>query len=121
MTRIQDENAYKAIMARIEELIPMVDDEKPNTDSNLIELDLLTALASEYEDEHYPIKSPSLTDILRLRMYEMGLNQTKLSELLGVSPSRISDYFSGRCEPTLNVARKMNRKLGIDASIILGA
>ncbi len=120
MTKIQDENAYKAIMARIEELIPTVDDETPNTDSNLIELDLLTALASEYEDEHYPIKSPSLTDILRLRMYEMGLNQTKLSELLGVSPSRISDYFSGRCEPTLNVARKMNRKLGIDASIILG-
>ena len=50
----------------------------------------------------------------------MGLNQTKLSELLEVSPSRISDYFSGRCEPTLNVARKINKELGIDANIILG-
>lgn len=50
----------------------------------------------------------------------MGLNQKKLSELLGVSPSRISDYLSGRCEPTLNIARKMSQQLNIDANIILG-
>ena len=120
MTKIQDKNAYDATMARIEELLPLVNDETPLTDKNLVELDLLSELVSEYEDEHYPIKSPSLIDVLKLRMYEMGLNQTKLSELLEVSPSRISDYFSGRCEPTLNVARKMNQKLGIDANVILG-
>lgn len=120
MARIQDKNAYEATMARIEELLPLVNDDTPKTDKNAVELDLLTELVSEYEDEHYPIKMPSLVDILKLRMYEMGLNQTKLSELLGVSPSRISDYFSGRCEPTLNVARRINHKLGIDANIILG-
>ena len=107
MAKIQDKNAYNAAMARIEELLPLVDDDTPKTDKNLVELDLLSELVSEYEDEHYPIKSPSLIDILKLRMYEMGLNQTKLSELLGVSPSRISDYFSGRCEPTLNVTTRL--------------
>jgi len=105
-------------MARIEELLPLADDATPKTDKNPVELDLLSELVSEYEDEHYPIKPPSLIDILKLRMYDMGINQTKLSELLGVSPSRISDYFSGRCEPTLNVARKMNQQLEIDANII---
>ena len=120
MAKIQDRNAYDATMARIEELLPLVNDDTPKTDKNLVELDILSELVSEYEDEHFPIKSPSLIDILKLRMYEMGLNQTKLSELLGVSPSRISDYFSGRCEPTSNVARKMNQKLGIDANVILG-
>lgn len=120
MARIQDKNAYEVTMARIEELLPLVNDDTPKTDKNAVELDLLTELVSEYEDEHYPIKMPSLVDILKLRMYEMGLNQTKLSELLGVSPSRISDYFSGKCEPTLNVARRINHKLGIDANIILG-
>lgn len=35
-------------------------------------------------------------------MYERGLNLVKLSELLGVSPSRVSDYVTGRCEPTNN-------------------
>ena len=39
--------------------------------------------------------------------------------MLGVSPSRISDYFSGRSEPTLNVARKISKTLGIDANIVL--
>ena len=118
MTKIQNETAYKATMERIEELLPLVDDNTPLSDKNLIELDLLSGLVEE--DEHYPIKSPSLADIMKLRMYEMGLSQAKLSELLGVSPSRISDYFTGRSEPTLKVAREISKKLNIDANIVLG-
>ena len=83
-------------------------------------MNLLSGLVEEYEDEHYPIKTPSLADVIKLRMYEMGINQTKLSELLGVSPSRISDYLTGRSEPTLKVAREISRKLNIDANIVLG-
>lgn len=120
MAKIQNETAYRAAMERIEELLPLTDENTPLTDKNLIELDLLSELVSEYEDEHYPIKSPSLIDVIKLRMYEMGLNQAKLSELLGVSPSRISDYLTGRCEPTLKVARDISKKLNIDANIVLG-
>ena len=86
---IQNEIAYKATMERIEELLPLVDDDTLLTDKNLIELDLLSGLVEEYEDDHYPIQAPSLVDVIKLRMYEMGINQAKLSELLGVSPSRI--------------------------------
>ncbi len=120
MAKIQNETAYEAAMERIEELLPLIDDNTPVTDKNLIELDLLSELVSEYEDEHYPIKLPSLVDMIKLRMYEMGINQAKLSELLGVSPSRVSDYLTGRCEPTLKVARDISRKLNIDANIVLG-
>ena len=107
-------------MERIEELLPLVDDNTPTSDKNLIELDLLSSLVSEYEDEHYPIRQPSLIDVIKLRMYEMGLNQSKLSELLGVSPSRVSDFLTGRSEPTLNVARKISKTLNIDANVVLG-
>lgn len=62
MAKIQDKNFYDAAMARIEELLPLVNDDTPKTDKNLIELDLLSELVSEYEDEHYPIKSPSLIE-----------------------------------------------------------
>lgn len=120
MAKIQNETAYKAAMERIEELLPLVDDDTPLTDKNLIELDLLSGLVEEYEDEHFPIKTPSLVDVIKLRMYEMGINQANLSELLGVSPSRVSDYLTGRCEPTLKVARDLSRKLNIDANIVLG-
>ena len=118
--KIRNEMEYKAIMERIEELLPLVNDDTPSDDRNLIELDLLSGLASEYEDEAFPVKTPDLVSVLKLRMYELGLNQLKLSEILGVSPSRISDYLTGRCEPTLKVARKMSQKLGIDANIVLG-
>lgn len=72
----------------------------------------------EYEEVHYPIKNPSLVDIIKLRMYEMGVNQVKLSELLGVSPSRVSEFLTGRSEPTLKVGREISRKLNIDANIV---
>lgn len=74
MVKIQNETAYKAAMERIEELLPLVDGDTPVTDKNLIELDLLSDLVEEYEDEHYPIKSPSLVDVIKLRMYEEGIN-----------------------------------------------
>ena len=120
MAKIQNETAYKAAMARIEELLPLVNDDTPLDDRNLIELDLLSELVSDYEDEHYQIKTPALADVIKLRMYEMGLNQVKLSELLGVSTSRVSDYLTGRSEPTLKVARTISKKLNIDANVVLG-
>ena len=64
--------------------------------------------------------APTLIDVLKLRMYEMGLNQKSLAKLIGVSPSRLSDYISGKCEPTLKVAREISQKLNIDANIVLG-
>lgn len=120
MAKITTKAAYDATMARIEELLPLVTDDTPVTDKNAIELDLLSEMVSEYEDEHYPIEQPTLVEVMKLRMYEMGLNQAKLSELLGVSPSRISDIFTGRCEPTLQVAREISRKMNVDARIVLG-
>ena len=120
MTKIQNETAYKATMERIEELLPMVDDDTPLNDKNLIELDLLSGLVAEYEDVHYPVQCPSLVDVIKLRMYEMGLNQTALANILGISKSRISDYLSGKNEPTLQIAREMSIKLNIDAKVVLG-
>ena len=56
MTKIQNETAYKATMERIEELLPLTDDETPLTDPRLIELRILSELVIEYEEEHYSIK-----------------------------------------------------------------
>ena len=110
----------KAACSRIEELLKVVSNDTPTDDKNFLELDLISDLVADYEEEHFPIEVPSLVDVIKLRMYEMGLTQTKLSELLNVSPSRISEYLSGKCEPTLKVAREISRKLNIDANIVLG-
>ena len=120
MAEIKNKVEYDAAMERIEELLPMVDDSTPRDNKYLIELDLLSQMVADYEEEYYPIKKPSLIEMIKLRMFEMGLNQLKLSELLGVSPSRVSEYLSGKCEPTLPIAREISRKLDIDADLVLG-
>ena len=120
MTKLKTEIEYEVTSSRIEELLQMVDNETPSTNKELIELNILSNLVADYEEEYYPIQKPTLADIIKLRMYEMKLNQLKLSELLEVSPSRVSEYLSGKSEPTLKVARNLNKKLNIDANIILG-
>jgi HTH-type transcriptional regulator/antitoxin HigA len=120
MTKIKNEKQYNAACERIEELLLLVGNETPVDDKNFIELDLLSDLVADYEETNYPVAEPVLTDVIKLRMFEMGINQTKLSELLEVSPSRVSEYLTGKSEPTLSVARKLCIKLGISASVILG-
>jgi HTH-type transcriptional regulator/antitoxin HigA len=117
---IKTEKQYNAACARIEELLKLVGNETPTDDKNFIELDLLSDLVADYEEAKYPVKGPELSEVIKLRMYEMGINQTKLSELLGISSSRVSEYLTGKSEPTLPVARNISRKLNISASVVLG-
>lgn len=120
MAKIENEQQYKVTMERIEELLPMVDDTTPLTDRNLVELQLLSNLIADYDEAHYPIEQPSLSEVIKLRMYEMNLTQTKLSKIIGVSPSRVSEYLSGKSEPPLKVARAISKKLNISPGIVLG-
>ncbi|HMR85289.1 MAG TPA: helix-turn-helix domain-containing protein [Niabella sp.] len=120
MTRIENESQYNWAVERVEQLLPLVDDDTPETDKNFIELKLLSNLVADYSEENFAIGNPKLPDVLKLRMYEMGLNQSRLSDLLQVSQSRISEYLTGKSEPTLKVARVISQKLNISPDIILG-
>jgi HTH-type transcriptional regulator/antitoxin HigA len=120
MTKIETETQYRWALKRVEELLPHVKDDTPLDDPYSIELDLLSGLVSEYSDEHFAIGEPNLIDVIKLRMYEMGLTQSALSKLLGINPSRICEYLSGKKEPTLKQARTISQKLNIDPAIVLG-
>ncbi|MDE6207956.1 MAG: helix-turn-helix domain-containing protein [Muribaculaceae bacterium] len=119
-TRIENELQYNWAMGRIDELLGKVNDDTPEDDPNSIELYLLSSLVQDYEDIHYPIGAPSLIDVLKLRMYELGLSQAALAKKIGVSPSRICDFLSGKSEPTLQVGRRISKELNIDPAIVLG-
>mgnify|MGYP003466778062 FL=1 len=120
MAKIENKIQYEWAVRRVEELLPLVDDNTPLTDPNSIELELLSNMVADYSEEHFAIGEPSLAEVIKLRMFEMGITQSGLAKLLGVSPSRISEYLSGKCEPTLKVGREISRKLNIDANIVLG-
>ncbi|MEX0813826.1 MAG: helix-turn-helix domain-containing protein [Chitinophagales bacterium] len=117
---IQTEKEYKAIVERVEELLQNPDNIETKDSKGYVELNLLSDLVADFEEKYHPVKKPTLADVIKLRMAEMGLNQKRLSELLGISTSRVSEYLNGKSEPTLKVARQISIKLGIDASIVLG-
>lgn len=119
MAEIKNEIQYQKSIDRIEELLKVVGNETPTDDQNYIELDLLSDLAADYEEKYYPVGKPSLSAVIRFRMAEMGITQKGLAELLGVSPSRVSEYLNGKSEPTLKVAKLLHQKLDIDPEIIL--
>ena len=57
--RDMTEKQYEAALQRIEELLPLVSDETPDTDKNLIELLEVSTIVKEYENIHYPIDKPT--------------------------------------------------------------
>jgi HTH-type transcriptional regulator / antitoxin HigA len=113
------ENEYRKAAERIEELLLLVNDNTPKEDTNLQELVALSDLVENYETEHYPIGTPSLKDVIELRMFENKLKQKDLALLLDTSASRISEYMNGKRDITIEIARALHKKLNIDSDIIL--
>lgn len=111
---------YDWAVARVEELLPLVGEDTPTSDPSSIELEILSNLVADYSDHYFAIGDPDLASVIRERMFEQGLSQKDLAGKIGVSPSRISEYLSGKKEPTLPVARRIHDVLHIDAGIILG-
>ena len=100
MAKIENKIQYDWAVKRVEELLPLVNDNTPLNDPNSIELELLSNMVADYSEVHFSLGEPSLADVMKLRMYEMGINQVKLSELLAISPSRVSEYLTGKSEPS---------------------
>lgn len=68
---------------------------------------MMSDIIIDYEKEHYPIGKPTVTQLIQLSLDEKNMTQKQLAEEIGVSPSQISDYVSGRVEPTLKIARML--------------
>lgn len=55
----------------------------------------------------------SFADKLKNLMAELGLSQSKLSDLTGIGKSSISQYLSGKNEPSKDRKKEIARKLGV--------
>ena len=119
MGRITKEQ-YEFALARIEELLPLVDDNTPSNDRKAVELTMISDIVIDYEKEHFPIGKPTVAQLIELSLEEKQMTQKQLAHEIGVSPSRINDYISGRAEPTLKIARLLCITLGITPAAILG-
>ena len=53
--KIENEEQYNQMVARVELLLPLVDDDTPEDDPNRIELEMLSNLVADYSDDHFNI------------------------------------------------------------------
>ncbi len=111
---------YEFALARIEELLPVVDDQSSLNDRNSVELALLSEVVIEYESSHFPIEKPTIAELIDLALDERKMTQKDLAKEIGVSPSRINDFITGRAEPSLRIAKRLCLTLGITASAMMG-
>ena len=112
-------NQYEFALERVEELLPLVNDDPATYGRDAIELSVMSDIVIEYEKEHFPIGTPTVSELLELSLEEKKMTQKQLAYKIGVSPSRVNDYVTGRSEPTLQVARQLCTVLDISPSAML--
>lgn len=121
MTKIQTEQEFKAICTRIEELLPHTwGDGVKDDDPVCIELNLLANLVADWEDENVILDEGELANAIKKSLFEKNLTQKAAAELLGISPSRMSDLVHGRMEPSYRLSRALCTKLNISPAVVLG-
>ncbi|MEM7549059.1 MAG: helix-turn-helix domain-containing protein [Bacteroidota bacterium] len=119
MMSINNVRDYNEALKKINELIVTVGDNQSYDNPEFVMLDRLSDLVADFEDANFKIETPLLLDVIKLRMYEMGLKQTDLAEKLQIPKARVSEYLKGKRDITLKVARKLHHELKIDGDIIL--
>ncbi|MBQ6911977.1 MAG: helix-turn-helix domain-containing protein [Bacteroidales bacterium] len=119
MAHIKNEEQYKAMMARIDQLFFETDEKTPADDPRLMELDLLSSLVEEYEKEHFPIDTPSLAKTLNERLADNEWTQKEMAVRLGMTAARLNAILSGKANPTYEQARTISESLNIDPAIVL--
>lgn len=84
------------------------------------ELEILSILIKEYENERYPVPKPNPIEAIKFRLEQMNMSETELSEILG-HRSRKSEILSGKRKLNLAMIRKLTEKLHIPAEVLIQA
>ncbi len=117
MKILKNERDHEYALKRIEALMDIDDSDMTKEEGE--ELDLLATLVEIYEDEHYPIGTPTPIGAIRFRMDQEGLSQRDLIPYIG-SRSKVSEVLSGKRQLSINMIRRLHGGLGIPLESLLG-
>lgn len=113
------EEQYRYALARVEALLPRMEDETISAPEEQ-ELAIMSDVVASYEEEHYPLESLTLGELISYALKEQGKSQAELARELGISPSRVSDFVNDKSEPSLSLAGHICQALGLSAELVLG-
>lgn len=114
---IKNNQQYEDALARAYKL--MQKNIKPDSKES-DELEVLSILIKEYENELYPVPKPNPVEAIKFRLEQMNMSEVELSEILGYR-SRKSEILSGKRKLSLAMIRKLNEKLNIPANVLIQA
>lgn len=118
--KLLSKEAYELTMQEIESL--MKKGEHKLTPAQIKRLNMLAEQAEQYEDATDPLPSPaSFQDIVRVKLFQMGINHTYAAMLLGVSNAKFSLIMNGKQKPDIYFIKAVHDKLKLDANLILDA
>lgn len=110
---IRTEKDYQKALERLEVIF---DAKRGTKDGD--ELEILSILIDNYENEHFPIEMPDPISAIRFRMEQMGLKQKDLVDMIGFK-SRVSEIMNKKRKLTLEMIRNLNAKLRIPTEVLI--
>jgi len=110
---IRNEKDYQKALDRLEDIF----DAKKGTEQG-DELEVLSILIDQYENENFPIGMPDPIEAIKFRMEQMGMKQKDLAELVGFK-SRVSEILNKKRKLTLDMIRKLNTTLHIPTEVLV--
>jgi len=110
---IRNENDYQQALTRLEEIF----DAKKGTESG-DELEILSILIDQYENENFPIGMPDPIEAIKFRMEQMEMKKKDLAEVMGFN-SRVSEILNKKRKLTLSMIRKLHTKLHIPTEVLI--
>lgn len=110
---VRNEKDYQKALKRLEVLF----DAKKETEQG-DELEILSILIDNYENENFPIGMPDPIEAIKFRMEQMGLKQKDLAEIVGFK-SRVSEILNKKRKLTIDMIRKLNTTLHIPTEVLI--
>src|SRR5471032_885028 len=115
VTSVRTEADYAKAMALIHELLDEVGDDEAHPLAEV--LDLISAQAKAYEDEHVQIPDAEPREVLRFLMAQHDLKQGDLAD---VAPqNRISEILNGTRPISKEIAKSLAKRFHVHADLFL--
>ena len=110
---IKTENDYEKSLERLEEIFDAKSGSKEGD-----ELEVLSILIDNYENENYQIELPDPVEAIKFRMEQMGYNQNDLAEVVGLK-SRASEILNRKRKLSLGMIRQLHERMNIPTDVLI--
>ena len=104
---------YRAALKQIEALMPARAGSREGE-----RLDVMVTLVEAYEKKHYPLDLPDPVEAIKFRMEQMALAPKDLVPMIG-QINRVYEILNRKRPLTLQMIRRLHRKLGIPADSLI--